>query len=262
MAKSSTWKFCQSHAPDCADAGTVADLLVRLGQHLDGLGIAHQVQAGVQHVDADVDDRTAPLELFVGKDAPSGNPAAADRVDPRGVDVPDLAPIDDPFRRLHLGGKAVVQPKGEHFAHPLRRLHHLARLGGGHRRGFFTEDVASRLQRGDGRRRVKLVGGADAHRVQLFFFQHLSIVLVGPAKAKAFGHLFSPLVVDVRAGDQLHLIAGRLVARDVGRLRNASDSDDPDFQFGHEKRSLRLVLRRKSVLSAARGPASALGTSS
>src|SRR5690606_27311934 len=154
------------------------------------------------------------------------------------------------------------QPKGEHFAHPLRRLHHLARLGGGHRRRFFTKDVAPRLQRGDGRRRVKPVGGADAHRVQLFFFQHLLVVLISPAKAKAFGHLFGPLIVDVRAGDQLHLIASRLIARNVGRLRDASDSDDPDSQFGHKKRSLRLVLRRNRVLCAKRGPASCLALSS
>ena len=60
-----------------AAAFTVSQPLEAVCRHLFYRREPQHVHRGIEHMDADINQRPTALKRFVGKDAPAGNPAAA-----------------------------------------------------------------------------------------------------------------------------------------------------------------------------------------
>ena len=145
-----------------------------------------------------------------------------------GDDVPD-GPLLHQLPGLGVGlGKALVVANHQVFAALLGGGHHgLALLqGGGH--GLFAQHVLARFQGGDGDFGVGVVGGADAHRVDVRVGQQVPPGGVDLA-AVLLGQLPGPVLVQVVIAPELRLGVGG-VLRDVAHLGDFPAADDSDVE--------------------------------
>src|SRR5918995_67084 len=151
---------------------TAASLRTELGvgcaaHALDG-GFAHQVEGHVHHVHAEVDERSAPGELFAGEpaahpgDTVAAHPGRLGVVDPTQVSL-----LDVPLEGLHVPPLALGEGDVDRPVRGPGRINYLLRLAPGARKRFLAENMATPFEGGNGDRRVQMIRGPDAHDVEV-----------------------------------------------------------------------------------------------
>src|SRR5215203_6965775 len=148
--------------PTAASLGT--ELGVGRATHaLDG-GLAHQVEGHVHHVHAEVDERSAPGELFAGEPATHPRDAVAAHPGRLGVVDPTQVPLlDVPLERLHVAPLALGEGDVDRPIRSPRRVHYLLRLAPVARERLLAENVTPPFEGGYGDRRVQVVRRPNAH---------------------------------------------------------------------------------------------------
>ena len=197
--------------------------------HAEHAGLAEQVQGVVQHVHADVDQRSAAGLLAVGEPAAEHRDAAA--AQPGGarvVGAPDLAGRDDRGERLDVGAQAVVERHLEDAPGLARGVHHLLPLVAVARDGLLAEHVQPALQRGDRDGGVQERRHGDAHRVEAGHVQQ-----VGPGGQPVLdGVLLAERLQQLRLlrgdGDDLDLVERGV--RGQVLLPGPAQADHPDLE--------------------------------
>src|SRR5829696_9000296 len=198
-------------AHEARAAPTAASLRTELGvgraaHALDG-GLAHQVESHVHHVHAEVDERSAPGELFAGEpathpwDAVTAHPGRLGMVDPTQVPL-----LDVPLERLHVAPLALGEGDVDRPIRSPRRLHYLLRLAPGARERLLAENVTAPFEGGYGDGRVKVVRRPDAHDVEIVAGDEVLPTRVQIGHAVAFAELAQAVFFE--AGERDGLYAG------------------------------------------------------
>ncbi len=197
----------------------VLALLLPVLVHRDGLmrgprhglyrRIAQQVENLRDVIDAHVEHGASGGDAFLHEGARAvaidiGPPAAAVSDGLREVEVSEVPPVDEPLRRLRLGGEHRRQLDAQHLAGPLCRLHHRLPVRIGARYRLLAVDVLAGLQRRDGDRCVQVVVETHVDRVDLFHRQELAEVREHLRDAVLVGDALRLGLVDIRRRDQLH----------------------------------------------------------
>src|SRR5829696_7636737 len=152
--------------PTAASLGT--ELGVGRATHaLDG-GLAHQVEGHVHHVHAEVDERSAPGELFAGE--PAAHPGDAVAAHPGRLGVVDPAQVPllhVTLERLHVTPLALGKGDVDRPVRGPRRIDYPLRLFAVASKRFLAENVTVTFQGGYGDRRVQVVRRPDGHDVEV-----------------------------------------------------------------------------------------------
>ncbi len=140
----------------------------------------------------------------------------------------DLLILEEFFGFLGAGEHAVGESDHEFFACFFCRGNHSV---GVFERGsdwFFAEDVASRVERGDGIFRVEDVGRADADDIEVFVLQHVFVIRI----ARDFAEALLNFIMAFGRGfcEGYHFAAAVFfVSREVAFLGDGACADDADF---------------------------------
>ena len=204
----------------------VAEVIVGHAVDRDRLRATRQIAAKVDDVHAQIDQRTAAGIALVAE--PAARTAAPAEVGRFGeVDVAHGAGLNEVAEDIRVVAEPAHETDHQQFAVALGGFLHGERLRGVHRHRFFAQDVTARVQRGDGRLGVRGVPGADGHRVELLFGEHLVVILVGPREPVDLRVVLRFLLVDVAHRDQFDLVRERLVPAEV-RMADVAGADDAD----------------------------------
>ena len=125
-------------APAIKDAVAIAKFAVRGAKYRRGLRMTHQPQRQVDHVYAEVHQRSTAAVLAPVKNPPRGN-ASTPVVDAAGkIDVPQFPVVDYLFKQLGFSPETHLKVDGQHLAVLPGGLDHLGRLGGVHGQWLFA----------------------------------------------------------------------------------------------------------------------------
>ncbi len=154
-------------------------------------------------------------------------------------DLAELAFLDDLFPRLgKMRGAAPLRADLNHFAMFTSRGQHGLALGDVDADRLLHVDVGARLDSGDHRQGVPMVGSRDQHKVEILLLEHLAIVGIGPrrllrrlAVADKIRSLGEHVLIDVAQRDDLD--GGDLDQADQIALAIPAAADQADA-FGFE----------------------------
>ena len=202
----------------------------------DRARIAHQPDRQVDHVDAEVDQRTAARLCLcrkptaLARDTAAANPAAA-----AGIELAGLA-VGDVF--LHVSRSvdvAVVAHDHQDLARFFLRTLHLQNLFHAHSVGLFAEHVLAGVQRGDGDDRVQIVRRADINGVDVVTGDDVEVVFVNVGVGDVLvADLFRPFDDDVAERDHLDGVGHFDVLRNVAAAADTAVTDQSNPQFFHK----------------------------
>ena len=157
----------------------ISELAEGAARYRHGSGVTHKPHSQVDHMHAQVDQRTAAgLSLGGEPAALAGNTPAALPATATGVNLAHLAIFDKLLQELSLGRIAVISHNHQHPVIGLCGSLHFQCFFHIDCIGFLAEDMQAlvqRLHRNDG---VQVVGGADIHRIQAGDLQHLTVVRI------------------------------------------------------------------------------------
>ena len=215
------------NAPRALKRFVVDVVVVGAREDVRGLGVAHEVEPEVDHVE-EVDERAAAGEAFCREPAAeAGDTGAANPFGLTTVDGADGAGGDVVHHRVALGAGAVVEIEHQRllrfFGGRLHDGHFLGAKGG----GLFAENVFAGVERLEGEGGVEFVGNDDRDGVELGeLFQHLGDVGVDAGDVVLGGGAVGGGLVNVAEADDL----GPGLAETGGVIAgHAAGSDDGDF---------------------------------
>ena len=198
-------------------------------RHSHGFGIAHKPEGEVENVYANVDARAATAVLLENKTGARGRRRAAQHPGAGVVDIAQHAFVQLGFHRLRFARKAKMLSRHQQFTRFVPCGNHFFDERRVRRQRFFANDVFARTQRGNGQRRVVVIGRADIDDVDIGILkQHIGI---GDEFLNAvfFAPFFEHLRIDIAACHQIGMFRC-LPSRDVA-AGDAAHADDGDVQF-------------------------------
>ena len=211
-------------APAAFAQAPVAELGVGRADDRHGLEIVHRVKAKVEHVHADVVERSAACDFHVSKPgAEFRNSRAAAPVGLRVVDFAERALLDERLDLLRIGREALIHADVENesaFFGEVNRLFGFRRV---HGEGLFEQHVLARLERLHGEGNMKFIRDRNVNCIDRLVGQEFLDLLMRKLERMFFLQRLDALQVEVLNGDQL----GIGVAED-GVCGVVGDCSSPD----------------------------------
>lgn len=179
---------------------------------------------------ADVDQRATALPRLLGERDPPGDAAPAQRMRPRGVDVAELASIDEPLECLGFCTVAVLKAEAQEGPRHASGDRHPLRLRHRRRRGLLAQHMAAGSHRSDGRVCVVAVGDAHADGIEIGVGEHVGIAAVRTRDSEHPGTLLG--AVSANVGDRYYLSARGAfrICRYVPLRGDLTTADHADLQ--------------------------------
>src|SRR4029434_2800528 len=118
---------------------------------------AERVVTHLEHVHADVDQRTAPLQFFAADNAPVRATAPAQCLYARIEDAAELAAVGGALEELRARIESILEADDEFAAEPFGGRDHLFAFFRAAGERFFAQDGATSFHRADRAFRVQLV---------------------------------------------------------------------------------------------------------
>ena len=155
----------------------VCKLGVCASRNCNGSGVTHEPDCKVDHMNAEVDERTATGLLFSGKPtALAGDSATALPSATSAIYLTHLTVGNILLKILCGFTVAIISHYHKMLAALLSRCLHLECFLDGNCIGLFTENVNAFLKRINGYYRVHIVGGANINVIKSFNFKKLLVV--------------------------------------------------------------------------------------
>ena len=175
-------------------ATRAAEGAVRDRRRRDDPRLPHQVQGDVEHVRAEIDERTAAGRVPAREPgAEARDPRAPQPAGPRVVHLADRPVGEVLAEECHVGATTVVVGDLEHPVVSDRRVDHLGREVARHREGLLAEDVLAARERRHRDRVVEVVRHADRHDVEVVAGHEVVPVGVEVGHAVGGAELLQPL---------------------------------------------------------------------
>jgi len=180
----------------------IAKFGVGLGGDGGDVEIAHEVEAGVEEMDADVIGASAAGILFLSEPgADAGNAAASNPKAAGVIDFAEVAAFDECAGHLGVAIEAKILRDHEDAFHLARGIDDLKGVPGicGHR--LLEEDVLAGFQGVNGDLGVEMIGDCDGDGVDVRLVEQFAIIRIAARDAKTFGGFFCALRIAFGYGD-------------------------------------------------------------
>jgi len=222
-------------APAAVALAAAAELRVRLAADGSGIELAHEVQAAVEGVHADVVGAATAGEAFLREPRADARDAGAAGPGSLGViDVAEHTGGDELLGRLHVGREPDVLSDHEQALALLRRGHELRGITGVGRHGLVEHHVLAGAQGGEGDLGMQVVGQRDRDDVDIGAAQQLPVIGDEFLDPEPVGGLASACRRSLR---ECHDLGGRVLLERIDVIEadgpGADDGDVEGVFFGH-----------------------------